>query len=222
MRRSASCAGAAFNQLDAEEQAAPTPFASSHAGGQSPAFLPKSPRAAEGLQLLKHLTPKELQNLLEQMFGENEQLRDKVEELCEKLETQQSHEELSRWHLKTEIDTLRHQLKNQIGKNYGLSQVMREKEHDLCELVEHAENVNMKSIILAGKLARSERSSQEEGKEVHVSFLEEDEKPNTSKDSHPTEEGGKYDRFTPRSKLTSPRTAWTPRSNIEPLSTNRS
>ena len=92
-------------------------------------------------------------------------------------------EELSRWHLKTEIDTLRHQLKSQIGKNYNLTQTMREKERDLSELVEHAETVNARSIILSGRLNTCEESSQEEGKEVHVSFLEDDEIPNSKESS---------------------------------------
>ena len=60
---------------------------------------------------------------------------------------------------------------------------MREKERDLSELVEHAETVNARSIILSGRLNTCEESSQEEGKEVHVSFLEDDEIPNSKESS---------------------------------------
>ena len=55
------------------------------------------------------------------MYGENESLRGTVDQLMEKIDAQQTTEELSRWHLKTEIDTLRHQLKTQISKNYSIS-----------------------------------------------------------------------------------------------------
>ena len=60
--------------------------------------------------------------------------------------------------------------------------------------MEHAENVSMQSVVLTGRLiAPLEQNSQEEElREVHVSFLEDEENPGTSSRSRRTDEQSRY------------------------------
>ena len=75
---------------------------------------------------------------------------------------------------------------------------MKDQERELFELVEQAENVSIQSVVLGGRLIPAEESSQEEVKEVHVSFLEEEENPADSSRSRRTEDQSRY----PRALLT--------------------
>ena len=60
------------------------------------------------------------------------------EEVEKRLEDSESQREVQQWHLRTEIETVRHQLKQQIEKNFGLQQKLKDKDVDLTELLTQA------------------------------------------------------------------------------------
>ena len=79
-----------------------------------------------------------LKNVLVDINDENEMLRRELEEVEKRLEDSESQREVQQWHLRTEIETVRHQLKQQIEKNFGLQQKLKDKDVDLTELLTQA------------------------------------------------------------------------------------
>ena len=61
-----------------------------------------------------------LRNVVVELNDENEILRRELEIIEKRLEDAESKRELQHWHLSTEINTVRHQLKQQIERNFGL------------------------------------------------------------------------------------------------------
>ena len=53
---------------------------------------------------------------------------------------------MQQWHLRTEIDTVRHQLKLQIEKNFGLHKKLKSKDADINELLLETAEVQLGSI----------------------------------------------------------------------------
>ena len=79
--------------------------------------------------------------MLVDINDENEMLRRELENIERRLEDSESQREVQQWHLKTEIETVRHQLKLQIEKNFGLQKMLKEKDTDLNDLLAQAAEV---------------------------------------------------------------------------------
>ena len=87
-----------------------------------------------------------LKNVVVELSDENEVLRRELEIIERKLEDSEQQREVQQWHLRTEIDTVRHQLKLQIEKNFGLHKKLKSKDADINDLLLETAEVQLGSL----------------------------------------------------------------------------